>query len=65
MRVGGAVYGIAAEVEDATGAVWTMLSAADGTRSSEGHRPYSRSRSFLRWIDHKVETTTLSGPNGN
>jgi molybdopterin/thiamine biosynthesis adenylyltransferase len=32
VRVGGTVYGIAAEVDDPTGAVWTMLSAADGTR---------------------------------
>ncbi len=32
IRIGGAVHGIAAEVEDPTGAVWTMLSAADGTR---------------------------------
>jgi molybdopterin/thiamine biosynthesis adenylyltransferase len=32
IRIGGAVYGIAAEVADLTGAVWTMLVAADGTR---------------------------------
>jgi molybdopterin/thiamine biosynthesis adenylyltransferase len=35
VRVGGSVYGIAAEVEDASGAVWTMLTAADGTRSTD------------------------------
>ncbi|MGE5156218.1 MAG: HesA/MoeB/ThiF family protein [Betaproteobacteria bacterium] len=33
VRVGGAVFGIAAEVVDRTGAVWTMLEAADGNRS--------------------------------
>jgi molybdopterin/thiamine biosynthesis adenylyltransferase len=33
VRLGGAVHGIAAEVVDATGAVWTMLNAADGSRS--------------------------------
>jgi molybdopterin/thiamine biosynthesis adenylyltransferase len=35
IRIGGSVYGIAAEVADRTGAVWTMLSAADGTRTRE------------------------------
>jgi molybdopterin/thiamine biosynthesis adenylyltransferase len=35
IRIGGAVYGIAAEVVDRTGAVWTMLKAADGTRSPD------------------------------
>jgi molybdopterin/thiamine biosynthesis adenylyltransferase len=35
VRIGGVVYGIAAEVVDRTGAVWTMLNAADGTRSIE------------------------------
>ncbi|MBM2616517.1 ThiF family adenylyltransferase [Actinoplanes sp. LDG1-06] len=33
IRIGGAVHGIAAEVEDATGEVWALLSAADGTRT--------------------------------
>ena len=32
-RNGGTVYGVAAEVEDPHGAVWALLSAADGTRS--------------------------------
>jgi molybdopterin/thiamine biosynthesis adenylyltransferase len=35
IRIGGSVYGIAAEVVDDTGAIWTMLSAADGTRTAE------------------------------
>lgn len=35
VRIGGSVYGVAAEVVDASGAVWTMLSAADGTRTTE------------------------------
>jgi molybdopterin/thiamine biosynthesis adenylyltransferase len=35
IRIGGAVYGIAAEVVDRTGGVWTMLNAADGTRSPD------------------------------
>jgi molybdopterin/thiamine biosynthesis adenylyltransferase len=35
IRIGGAVYGVAAEVIDRTGAVWTMLDSADGTRSAE------------------------------
>jgi molybdopterin/thiamine biosynthesis adenylyltransferase len=35
IRIGGAVYGVAAEVLDRTGAVWTMLQAADGTRSPD------------------------------
>jgi hypothetical protein len=33
IRIGGVVYGIAAEVTDPRGAVWTMLSAADGSRT--------------------------------
>jgi molybdopterin/thiamine biosynthesis adenylyltransferase len=33
VRIGGAVYGVAAEVTDRTGSVWTMLNAADGTRN--------------------------------
>ncbi len=35
VRIGGSVYGVAAEVDDPRGLVWTMLSAADGTRSVE------------------------------
>jgi hypothetical protein len=33
VRIGGAVYGIAAEVADRTGSVWALLNAADGTRT--------------------------------
>lgn len=33
VRIGGTVYGVAAEVDDPAGLVWTLLSAADGTRS--------------------------------
>jgi molybdopterin/thiamine biosynthesis adenylyltransferase len=33
IRIGGPVYGIAAEVEDPTGAVWTLLESMDGTRT--------------------------------
>lgn len=35
VRIGGTVYGVAAEVDDPTGAVWSLLSAADGTRTIE------------------------------
>lgn len=35
IRIGGSVYGIAAEVIDNTGAIWTMLNAADGTRTAD------------------------------
>jgi molybdopterin/thiamine biosynthesis adenylyltransferase len=33
IRLGGVTYGIAAEVSDSTGSVWTLLSSMDGTRS--------------------------------
>ena len=33
IRIGGMSFGIAAEVEDASGAVWTLLDSMDGTRS--------------------------------
>jgi molybdopterin-synthase adenylyltransferase len=33
VRIGGTVYGIAAEVRDPTGSVWTLLEALDGSRS--------------------------------
>jgi len=33
IRVGGVSYGVAAEIEDPGGWVWTLLSAMDGTRS--------------------------------
>jgi molybdopterin-synthase adenylyltransferase len=32
IRIGGVSYGIAAEIEDPTGAVWTLLQNMDGTR---------------------------------
>jgi len=32
IRIGGGAYGIAAEVSDPTGSVWTLLSAMDGSR---------------------------------
>ncbi|MGH3341981.1 MAG: HesA/MoeB/ThiF family protein [Carbonactinosporaceae bacterium] len=35
IRIGGCVYGTAGEVEDPTGAVWTLLEAMDGTRDVE------------------------------
>jgi len=35
IRIGGSVYGIAGEVEDRTGAVWTLLSAMDGSRTPD------------------------------
>jgi len=35
IRIGGSVYGIAAEVIDSSDAAWTMLSAADGTRTAD------------------------------
>ncbi|MFF5295982.1 HesA/MoeB/ThiF family protein [Paractinoplanes globisporus] len=35
IRLGGSVHGIAAEVADTTGAIWTMLRAADGSRTPE------------------------------
>jgi molybdopterin-synthase adenylyltransferase len=33
IRIGGVSYGIAAEIEDPTGSVWTLLESMDGTRS--------------------------------
>ncbi|WP_213457330.1 HesA/MoeB/ThiF family protein [Rhizomonospora bruguierae] len=33
IRIGGTVYGVASEIEDSTGSVWTLLNAMDGTRS--------------------------------
>jgi molybdopterin/thiamine biosynthesis adenylyltransferase len=36
IRIGGASFGIAAEVADPTGWVWTMLESMDGTRSPAG-----------------------------
>jgi molybdopterin/thiamine biosynthesis adenylyltransferase len=35
IRLGRSVYGIASEVEDPTGAVWTLLGAMDGTRTTD------------------------------
>ncbi|HEY3143671.1 MAG TPA: ThiF family adenylyltransferase [Acidimicrobiales bacterium] len=35
IRIGGATLGIAAEVEDPTGAVWTLLTTMDGTRGAD------------------------------
>jgi len=35
VRIGGLSFGIAAEVEDPTGAVWTLLQAMDGSRSAD------------------------------
>jgi molybdopterin/thiamine biosynthesis adenylyltransferase len=35
IRIGGQVYGIAAEIEDPAGSIWTLLQAMDGTRSTE------------------------------
>ncbi|GLW23566.1 HesA/MoeB/ThiF family protein [Microbispora triticiradicis] len=35
IRIGGEIYGIAAEIEDPYGWVWTALCLMDGTRSSE------------------------------
>ncbi|GAA4029760.1 hypothetical protein GCM10022247_63610 [Allokutzneria multivorans] len=34
IRVGGSVHGIATEIADPTGAVWTLLESLDGTRSA-------------------------------
>lgn len=33
IRIGGLIYGVGAEIEDPSGAVWTLLEAMDGTRS--------------------------------
>jgi molybdopterin/thiamine biosynthesis adenylyltransferase len=35
IRIGGSVYGIAGELSDRTGSVWTLLSAMDGTRTDD------------------------------
>src|SRR5262245_31252453 len=32
IRIGGAVHGIAAEIPDPTGAIWTLLGCLDGSR---------------------------------
>jgi molybdopterin-synthase adenylyltransferase len=36
IRIGGSCYGIAAEMRDPTGAVWTLLQSMDGTRDIDG-----------------------------
>ncbi len=36
IRIGGMSYGLAAEIEDPTGALWTLLGSLDGTRSVDG-----------------------------
>jgi molybdopterin-synthase adenylyltransferase len=36
IRIGGVSYGIAAEIEDPAGWVWTLLESLDGTRSQAG-----------------------------
>jgi molybdopterin/thiamine biosynthesis adenylyltransferase len=58
IRLGGSVYGIAAEVIDRSGAIWTMLNAADGTRSSQqiaehvvSEHPQETSDTVLRGLD--------------
>lgn len=35
IRIGGQCFGIAAEIEDPTGSVWTLMEAMDGSRSAE------------------------------
>jgi molybdopterin/thiamine biosynthesis adenylyltransferase len=35
IRIGGSVYGIAGEIDDPTGEIWTLLSAMDGSRNPE------------------------------
>src|SRR5262245_10538395 len=35
IRIGGPTYGIAAEVDDPSGSVWTLLQSMDGHRSAE------------------------------
>ncbi|WP_430780014.1 HesA/MoeB/ThiF family protein [Actinoplanes sp. G11-F43] len=54
VRIGGSVYGVAAEVDDPRGLVWTMLSAAAGPPSQLSPREqqrYDRGRQFHRWLD--------------
>ena len=38
VRVGGAIYGIAAEIKDPSGVVWAALRAMDGTRDRAAPR---------------------------
>ena len=35
IRLGGHTYGVAAEVADPSGAVWTLLESMDGSRDAE------------------------------
>jgi molybdopterin/thiamine biosynthesis adenylyltransferase len=44
IRIGGTVYGIAAEINDPTGSVWTLLESLDGSRSPEQIVDYVRLR---------------------
>jgi molybdopterin/thiamine biosynthesis adenylyltransferase len=76
IRIGGAVYGIAAEVTDRTGAVWTMLTAADGTRTCEeivdavrsahpGERSSAVHAALRRFVDAGyLENAAASDPPG-
>ncbi|MFI5960300.1 HesA/MoeB/ThiF family protein [Cryptosporangium sp. NPDC051539] len=74
VRIGGSVYGIGGEVHDRTGAVWTLLTAMDGTRTDEelvahvtGTHPGERADAVRRAIDvfavsGHVEDTTVPDP---
>jgi molybdopterin/thiamine biosynthesis adenylyltransferase len=44
IRIGGSVYGIAAEIKDPTGAIWALLESLDGSRSVEAIVDYVRAR---------------------
>src|SRR6266496_2655018 len=44
IRIGGSIYGIAAELNDPTGEVWTLLESLDGSRSVEQVVDYVRAR---------------------
>ncbi|MBW6439288.1 ThiF family adenylyltransferase [Actinoplanes hulinensis] len=75
VRIGGAVYGVAAEVDDPDGLVWAMLSAADGTRSVEDiaahvtatfehEEPATVIASVQRFIDAGYLDNTAAEPPG-
>src|SRR5574342_615953 len=61
IRIGGVVYGIAAELRDPTGALWSLLEAMDGTHSidqvvalvRQAH-PDCPAEAVRAWVDQLV-----------
>jgi molybdopterin/thiamine biosynthesis adenylyltransferase len=66
IRIGGGVYGVAAEVADPTGAVWALLRAADGSRTPDeivarvlSEFPAESAEAVLRALDQFEEAGYL------